>query len=428
MKVQNLVAREILDSRGNPTVEVELWLADGSHGRAAVPSGASTGTYEALELRDGDPSRYGGKGVTKAVRNVQESIAARLVGASFVDQAALDAILIELDGTDSKHSLGANAILGVSLAFAHAAASAAGVPLYTYVNELTSVHRELLIPLPLCNIINGGKHAKGSTDIQEFMILPVGARDFRQAVQMSANIFHALRDVLERAGYTTNVGDEGGFAPSLRRSNREAFEQMARAVDQAGYVLGSDVVLACDVAASELISGSGYHLATEERTLSSTELIAYYAELAHDFPIHSIEDGLGENDWAGWEAMTSQLGQRMQLVGDDLLVTNVKFIQRAIDERAANAVLIKPNQIGTLTETVAAVDLAHRAGWRAILSHRSGETEDTTIAHLAVGLGTGQIKIGSVSRGERTAKYNELIRIEEQLGDRVHFTGASILT
>lgn len=428
MKVQNLVAREILDSRGNPTVEVELWLADGSHGRAAVPSGASTGTYEALELRDGDPSRYGGKGVTKAVRNVQESIAARLVGASFVDQAALDAILIELDGTDSKHSLGANAILGVSLAFAHAAASAAGVPLYTYVNELTSVHRELLIPLPLCNIINGGKHAKGSTDIQEFMILPVGARDFRQAVQMSANIFHALRDVLERAGYTTNVGDEGGFAPSLRRGNREAFEQMARAVDQAGYVLGSDVVLACDVAASELISGSGYHLATEERTLSSTELIAYYAELAHDFPIHSIEDGLGENDWAGWEAMTSQLGQRMQLVGDDLLVTNVKFIQRAIDERAANAVLIKPNQIGTLTETVAAVDLAHRAGWRAILSHRSGETEDTTIAHLAVGLGTGQIKIGSVSRGERTAKYNELIRIEEQLGDRVHFTGASILT
>lgn len=428
MKVQNLVAREILDSRGNPTVEVELWLADGSHGRAAVPSGASTGTYEALELRDGDPSRYGGKGVTKAVRNVQESIAARLVGASFVDQAALDAILIELDGTDSKHSLGANAILGVSLAFAHAAASAAGVPLYTYVNQLTSVHRELLIPLPLCNIINGGKHAKGSTDIQEFMILPVGARDFRQAVQMSASIFHALRDVLDRAGYTTNVGDEGGFAPSLRRGNREAFEQMARAVDQAGYVLGSDVVLACDVAASELISGSGYHLATEERTLSSTELIAYYAELAHDFPIHSIEDGLGENDWAGWEAMTSQLGQRMQLVGDDLLVTNVKFIQRAIDERAANAVLIKPNQIGTLTETVAAVDLAHRAGWHAILSHRSGETEDTTIAHLAVGLGTGQIKIGSVSRGERTAKYNELIRIEEQLGDRVHFTGASILT
>lgn len=427
MKIKELNAREILDSRGTPTIEVELWLDDGSQGRAAVPSGASTGSYEALELRDGDPSRYRGKGVTKAIQNVREAITGAVVGTTFTDQAALDNALIALDGTDTKERLGANAILGVSLAFAHAAATSAALPLYAYVNSLASSRRELLLPLPLCNIINGGKHAKGSTDIQEFMVLPIGAETFRQAVQLSTEIFHALRDVLDKAGYNTNVGDEGGFAPSLRKGNREAFEHMARAVEQAGYKLGSDVVFGCDVAASELAGDGGYVLATEYRTLTSNELIGYYKELGDAFPIGSIEDGLGENDWHGWKALTAELGKRIQLVGDDLLVTNVKFIERAVAEQAANAVLVKPNQIGTLTETIAAVDLAHTSGWRAILSHRSGETEDTTIAHLAVGLGTGQIKTGSVSRGERTAKYNELIRIEEQLGNRARFAGAAAL-
>jgi len=392
-------------------------------GRAAVPSGASTGTLEACELRDGDTKRYGGKGVLNAVENVNGEIARAVVGQDVEDQSALDGRLIALDGTPNKSRLGANAILAVSLASARAAAAARAIPLFEYVGGLSSVPRTPLLPLPMCNIINGGKHAAGSTDIQEFMVMPVGAPSFREALRMCAEIFHALKKVLDKNGYGTTVGDEGGYAPHVKNGNRQALELIAQAVQAAGYRFGEDVAIALDPAASEFFADGVYDLATEQRKLSSAEMIEWYASLAKEFPIRSIEDGLAENDWDGWKVFTEKSGGSLQLVGDDLLVTNVSILERAIREKAGNAILIKPNQIGTLTETIAAVDMAHKAGWRAIVSHRSGETEDTTIAHLVVGLGTGQIKTGSASRTDRVAKYNELLRIEELLGDKAAFAG-----
>lgn len=420
-KIKKVWAREILDSRGNPTVEVDLWLDDESFGRAAVPSGASTGTHEAVELRDGDKGRYGGKGVLKAVLNVKTVIAKEIEGKEF-DQKSLDEALIKLDDTENKSNLGANAILAVSLAFAQAAAKREGKHLFEYVRELSKNPKPLSLPLPLCNIINGGKHAAGSTDIQEFMIAPVGAPSFKEALRMMAEVFHALAKVLKENGYGTTVGDEGGFAPAVKGGNREALELISKAVEKAGYKVGSDIVFALDVASSELREGEDYKLATENKSLSSEEMIQFYKNLQKEFPVVSIEDGLSEDDWDGWKKQTSEM-QDTQLVGDDLLVTNVKFLERGINEKAGNAILVKVNQIGSLSETIAAVDMAHDAGWNAIISHRSGETEDTSIAHIVVGLGTGQIKTGSVSRTDRTAKYNELLRIEESLGDKAKFAG-----
>ncbi len=428
MKIQSVRAREILDSRGNPTVEADVFLENGVMGRAAVPSGASTGTLEACELRDGDKKRYGGKGVLKAVGNVNGEIADAVVGMDVEKQSELDAKLIALDGTENKSRLGANAILAVSLAASNAAARAKNIPLFEYVHGLSSAPRDFVLPLPMCNIINGGKHAAGSTDIQEFMVMPIGAPTFREALRMCAEIFHALKKVLETKGYGTTVGDEGGYAPHVKNGNREALELIAEAVQAAGYRLGEDVAIALDPAASEFYADGVYDLATENRKLSSSEMIEWYTSLAKEFPIRSIEDGLAENDWDGWKAFTAKSGSSLQLVGDDLLVTNTSLLERAIKEKAANAILIKPNQIGTLTETIAAVDMAHKAGWHTVMSHRSGETEDTTIAHLAVGLGTGQIKTGSMSRSERTAKYNELLRIEEMLGDKAMFAGGNALS
>jgi enolase len=430
-KIKKVWAREILDSRGNPTVEVDLWLSASSadaFGRAAVPSGASTGTHEAVELRDGstplatseDKKRYGGKGVLKAVLNVNKEIAEEIGGKEF-DQKSLDEALIKLDGTENKGRLGANAILAVSLAFAKAAASSEGKHLFEYVRELSKNPKPLSLPLPLCNIINGGKHAAGSTDIQEFMIAPVGAPTFKEGLRMVAEIFHSLSKVLKDAGYGTTVGDEGGFAPAVKGGNKEALELISKATEKAGYKVGSDIVFALDVASSELREDGKYKLNTENKTLSSEEIIEFYKNLQKEFPVVSIEDGLGEDDWGGWKKQTEEM-QNTQLVGDDLLVTNVKFLERGINEKAGNAILVKVNQIGSLTETVAAVDMAHEAGWNAIISHRSGETEDTTISHIVVGLGTGQIKTGSVSRTDRTAKYNELLRIEEILGERAVFS------
>ncbi len=422
MKIKTIHAREIIDSRGNPTVEADVILDSDEFGRAAVPSGASTGSHEALELRDGDTTRYAGKGVLKAIEHVNGEIANALIGKDADDQKAIDETMIALDGTDTKSRLGANAILAVSLATAKAAAFAKQLRFFDYVHDLSAVPRDLILPLPLCNIINGGKHAAGSTDIQEFMIMPVGAPSFKEAVRMMAEVFHALQKVLEEKGYGTTVGDEGGYAPQVKAGNKEALELISLAVEKAGYVLGKDIKLALDVAASELYENGTYRLATENKTLTAEEMIEFYKNLAAEFPIVSIEDGLAEDDWEGWKKLTASMGDT-QLVGDDLLVTNVKFLERAIQEKAGNAILIKVNQIGTLTETIQAVDMAHAAGWKAIMSHRSGETEDTTIAHLAVGLGTGQIKTGSMSRTDRVAKYNELLRIEEQLGDKAVFAG-----
>ena len=423
MKIASLRAREILDSRGNPTVEADVLLQDGRIGRAAVPSGASTGSLEAHELRDGDTKRYGGKGVLNAVAHIAGEISAAVVGMDAEGQRALDEKLITLDGTPNKSRLGANAILAVSLANARAAAAARAIPLFQYVGALRSKKVAPLLPLPMCNIINGGKHAAGSTDIQEFMVMPVGATTFRDALRMCAEIFQSLKKVLEAKGYGTTVGDEGGFAPQVKKGNREALELVAEAIATAGYSLGTDVVLALDVAATELKAGDTYRLATEGKMLTSDNMVTWYASLAQEFPIRSIEDGLAEDDWEGWKKITAQLGDSMQLVGDDLLVTDTCILERAIREKAANSILIKPNQIGTLTETIAAVEMAQAAGWRTVMSHRSGETEDTTIAHLAVGLACGQIKTGSTSRSDRTAKYNELLRIEELLSDKAVFAG-----
>lgn len=415
MKIQAITARTVFDSRGFPTVEADVILEDGSLGRAAVPSGASTGAGEALELRDGGPA-FSGKGVTKAVRNVIERIAPALAGHDADDQAAIDQALLDLDGTDNKSNLGANATLAVSLATAKAAAASKHIPLYAHVAQLAG-NQALSLPMPMLNILNGGKHAEGSTDIQEFMIMPLGATSFAHAMQMASEIYHALAKVLRAKGYATTVGDEGGYAPQVAGGTTEALELISQAVTAAGYTLGQEVSIALDVASSELVNGEMYDFAREGKKFSSQELIAEYKTLADRFPIVSIEDGLGEDDWAGWQLLTTELGDKLQLVGDDLLVTNTKLLQKAIEQKAANAILIKPNQIGTLTETIQAVTMAQAAGWNTVMSHRSGETEDVTIAHLAVGLNTGQIKTGSFSRSDRIAKYNELLRIAEALPD-----------
>jgi len=413
--ITHVRARQILDSRGNPTVETDVLLEDGSMGRAAVPSGASTGSFEAHELRDGGEA-YGGKSVLQAVANVNAEIAEAVVGLDAAVQRTVDGTMRELDGTENKGRLGANAILAVSLAAAKAEALSRGLFFFEYVMDLSRLERSPLLPIPMCNLINGGKHAANSTDVQEFMILPIGAPSMSDAVRMAAEVFHELKRVLMTEGYNTTVGDEGGYAPMVQRGNREALELLTRAVEGAGYTPGTDISFAIDAAASEFLTeDDSYHLTSEDRSLDTNELIDMYASLVGEFPLISIEDGLAEGDWAGWKAFTERLGDKIQLVGDDLLVTNVSFLKRGIEEAAANAILIKPNQIGTLTETVEAVDTAHEAGWKAVVSHRSGETEDTTIAHLAVGLSTGQIKTGSMSRTDRVAKYNELLRIEEAL-------------
>lgn len=427
MKITDIRSRWILDSRGNPTVEVDVHLEDGSHGRAAVPSGASTGSHEAVEMRDG-AAEFGGKGVQKAVDFVRNEILPALQNVDALDQRAIDQTMIELDGTNNKGRIGANAILAVSLAVAKAAAASQKVPLYHYFAELAGNSvGDLTLPLPMMNIINGGKHASGSTDIQEFMIMPVSAPTFAECIRMGAEIFQSLGKVLKSKGYGTTVGDEGGYAPAVKNGNAEALELIAEATKNAGYELGTDVVLALDVAASELMDDGNYKLEAEGKTLSGEEMSAFYEDLCGRFPIASIEDGLGEDDWDGWQKLTQTLGDRVQLVGDDLLVTNTEFLKKGIETKAANAILIKVNQIGTLSETIDAVNMAHKAGWNAVMSHRSGETEDTTIAHLAVGLNTGQIKTGSLSRTDRVAKYNELLRIAEELGDNAVFAGKNAL-
>ena len=425
MNISDIRARQILDSRGNPTVEADVILEDGTLGRAAVPSGASTGSHEAIELRDGDAA-YGGKGVTKAVGFVNGEIKQALLGKDVTDQSGIDQIMIDLDGTPNKARFGANAILAVSLAAAKAASLSQKLPLYQYVANLAGTS-ELSLPLPMMNIINGGKHAANSTDIQEFMIMPVGAESFSHCIQIGAEIFQALGKVLHDKGYGTTVGDEGGYAPAVKNGNAEALDLISEAVAKAGYTLGEDVVLALDVASSELLEYGLYVLNTEGKKLNSEEMTAFYKDLTSRFPIRSIEDGLAEDDWDGWKTLNAELGDSVQLVGDDLLVTNTEFLKRGIEEHAANSILVKVNQIGSLTETIAAVKMAHDAGWTAVMSHRSGETEDTTIAHLAVGLNTGQIKTGSLSRTDRVAKYNELLRIEEVLGDNAVFAGRSAL-
>lgn len=412
-------AREILDSRGNPTVEVDVRLDDGSTGRAAVPSGASTGAYEAVELRDGDKQRYGGKGVLTAVENVNGIIARDLNGANAFDQRAIDRRLIELDGTANKGKLGANAILGVSLAVARAGANSVGLPLYKYLGGPSAS----TLPVPMVNILNGGKHAEGSSvDMQEFMVMPVGAPSFRECLRWSAEVFHALKKVLSDNGYPTMVGDEGGYGPSLK-SNGEALELIAEAVKKAGYKLGSDICLAMDPASTEFYENGKYVLAGEGKTLNADEMIAWYTDAAEKYPIISLEDGLSEDDWEGWRSLTAKLGDRMQLVGDDLYVTNTERLDRGIREAAGNSILVKLNQIGTLTETLDAVEMAHRAGFTAVISHRSGETSDSFVSDLVVATGAGQIKTGATSRMDRIEKYNQLLRIEEELGEAARFAG-----
>jgi len=413
-RIARLAAREILDSRGHPTIEVDVVLENGQVGRAAVPSGASTGQHEALELRDGDPARYGGKGVTKAIRHVHDLIAPALVGKDVEQQALIDQTLIALDGTENKGRLGANAILGASLAVAKAAAAARGTPLYRYLGG----HTATILPVPLMNVINGGAHADNNVDLQEFMIVPVGAATFADAMRFGAETFHSLSRVLKAHGYSTAVGDEGGFAPRLR-SNVEAIELILEAIAKAGYRAGSQVALALDPAASEFLDAGKYVFRKSDGSTRDAEgMIRFYAEWVRQYPIVSIEDGLAEDDWRGWKLLTTELGTKIQLVGDDLFVTDIRRLTRGIDEGAANAILIKLNQIGTLTETLQTMELAKSAGYRTVISHRSGETEDTTIAHLAVATAAGQIKAGSLSRTERICKYNQLLRIEEELGSR----------
>ncbi len=417
-KLIHIHAREVLDSRGNPTVEVEV-STDDHFASAIVPSGASTGEHEAVELRDGDAARYGGRGVLKAVESVNAVLADALMGDDVMDQAVLDQKMIELDGTANKSGLGANAILGVSLAVSKVAAMEAGLSYYHYLGQLGGVSDPKKMPVPMMNVLNGGRHAIKSTDIQEFMIMPVGAPSFLEALRMGAEIFHALKKIVEAKGFSSTVGDEGGFAPSLS-SNEEAIELILEAVQKAGYAPEKDVAIAMDAAASEFYKDGVYHLACEGRKLSSEEMIAFYQDLVDRYPIVSIEDPLDENDWSSFKLMTEKMGDRLQIVGDDLLVTNTEFLQRAIDEKACNSILIKLNQIGSLTETIQAIQMAHQAGFTAVVSHRSGETEDTTIADLAVGLETGQIKTGSLSRTDRIAKYNQLLRIEEALSESVY--------
>jgi enolase len=422
--ITGLYAREVLDSRGNPTVEVDVQLDSGAWGRAAVPSGASTGAREAVELRDADKQRYRGKGVRNAVRNVEETIAPEIEGMDAFEQAAVDRALLELDGTPNKSALGANAILAVSLAVARAGADDAGLPLYSYLGGVGA----RLMPVPMLNVLNGGAHADNGLDFQEFMLVPAGAESFSGALRMGSEIFHTLRELLLEKGLSTGVGDEGGFAPNLA-SNTAALDLFLQAIEKAGYRPGEDVLLALDVAASEFAeSGGRYRLRRENLVLSSEEMVHRYEQLIERYPIVSIEDGLGEDDVAGWGAMTRKIGNRVQLVGDDVFVTNPAIIQQAIKNGLANAVLIKVNQVGTLTETLEAVELAKRAGYGTVISHRSGETEDTFVADLAVAVNAGQIKTGSVSRGERTAKYNQLLRIEEELGHAASWPGRSLYT
>ncbi len=419
--IATILGREILDSRGNPTVEVDVVLKDGHHGRAAVPSGASTGAHEAHELRDGG-TRYGGKGVKKAVAAVNGEIRDAFTGFDAADQAGLDRLLRNLDGTENKKRLGANAILGVSLATAKAEASSRGEPLYRYLGGADAT----LLPVPMMNIVNGGAHADNPIDFQEFMIVPVGAASIAEAVRMGAEVFHALRRALKDAGHTTAVGDEGGFAPNLASTN-EALDFVMAAIETAGYRAGDDMVLALDVAATELYDDGRYLLQGEKRSLTADQMTSYYTELVSNYPIFSIEDGMAEDDWEGWRTLTHALGARCQLVGDDLFVTNVARLKEGIDQRVANAILVKVNQIGTLTETLDAVGMAQEAGYAAVMSHRSGETEDATIADLAVATNCGQIKTGSLARSDRVAKYNQLIRIEEELGARARYAGRSVL-
>jgi len=419
--IESVQAQEILDSRGNPTIEVEVYLEDGSFGRAAVPSGASTGVHEALELRDGDKTRYGGKGVSKAVANVNTLIADELIGWDATDQIALDMMLLELDGTPNKAKLGANAILGTSLAAAKAAANAVGLPLYRYIG---GVYAHVL-PVPMMNILNGGAHtAWQSTDAQEFMVMPLGAPTFSEAVRWGAEIYHALKTVLKSHGYATLVGDEGGYAPNLK-ANVEAVEVILEAIEKAGFKAGKDVAIALDPAASEFYDEEKkiYNLRTEGKQLDPAQMVDFWKAWVEQYPIVSIEDGLGQDDWDGWKIMTAALGDKIQIVGDDLLVTNPKRVKRAIEEKACNSLLVKVNQIGSLTETIEAVSLCQRNGWTAVTSHRSGETEDSTIADLAVALNTGQIKTGAPARSDRVAKYNQLLRIEAELGDTAKYAG-----
>ncbi|HBB41080.1 MAG TPA: phosphopyruvate hydratase [Proteobacteria bacterium] len=420
MEIINVQAREILDSRGNPTVEVEVDLASGAHGRAAVPSGASTGSHEAVELRDGDTSRYLGKGVRRAVDHVNETIADTVIGMDASQQAAIDATLIDLDGTPNKGELGANAILGTSLAVAKAAADASGLPLYRYLGGAGA----RLMPVPMMNILNGGSHADNNVDIQEFMILPVGAPSFCEGLRMASEVFHTLKGVLKSKKLATTVGDEGGFAPNLT-SNEQALQVIVEGIEKAGYRPGADIALALDPAASEFYRDGRYHLAAEaEPERDADGMIAYWKGLVERYPIVSIEDGLAEDDWEGWARLNATLGDRIQLIGDDLFVTNTELLARGIREHSANSILIKLNQIGTLTETFAAIEMARRAGYTAVVSHRSGETEDTTIADFAVACGCGQIKTGSLCRTDRIAKYNQLLRIEEELGEQAIYRGA----
>ena len=418
MIIEEIIAREIVDSRGNPTVEVDVYLDDGTMGRAAVPSGASTGTREAVELRDTDSARYGGKGVLRAVENVNDVIANEISGMRATDQATIDRIMIELDGTPNKGKLGANAILGVSLAVAKAAANWVSLPLYRYLGGPNARR----LPIPMMNILNGGKHADNNVDLQEFMVMPVGASSFAEALRMGAEVYHALKKVLAKDGMSTAVGDEGGFAPNLP-SNESAIQAIIRAIEQAGYAPGSDASIALDPAASEFYKDGKYNLAGEGKVLGSAQMVDYYAGLTEKYPIVSIEDGLAEDDWEGWGLLTKRLGKSVQLVGDDLFVTNTEYLRKGIEVGVANSILIKVNQIGTLTETLDAIEMAKRAGYTAVVSHRSGETEDATIADIAVATNAGQIKTGSASRTDRIAKYNQLIRIEEQLGDAAIYPG-----
>lgn len=414
--IRDIKARQVLDSRGNPTVEADVYLTSGQAARAIVPSGASTGEGEALELRDGDPKYYGGKSVSKAVWNVNNKIREVLIG-NTADQGQVDRLMLELDGTDNKSQLGANAILAVSLATAKVLAKAKGMPFYQYVAALAGTTSEMSLPLPMMNVMNGGMHADWCTDLQEYMIMPVGASTIDEAVRMGAEVFHTLKEILKERGYPVMVGDEGGYGPQVRDGNNEPLDCIMEAIEAAGYEPGKQIAIAMDPAASEFWVDDHYELKTDGSWKTADDMIDWYDWMTDNYPIVSIEDGLGENDWAGWKAMTERLGKKIQIVGDDLFVTNVKLLEKGIEEKAANAILIKPNQIGTLSETIAAVKMAKKAGYRTVMSHRSGETEDTSIAHLAVGLGTGQIKTGSLSRSERICKYNELMRIAEDRPD-----------
>ncbi|SKA93601.1 enolase [Caloramator quimbayensis] len=423
VEIIDVYAREVLDSRSNPTVEVEVELEDGTIERAIVPSGASTGEFEAVELRDDDKSRYFGKGVLKAVQNVNEVISTELIGMNALNQIEIDKALIEIDGTDNKGNLGANAILGVSLAVARAAAKTLGLPLYRYIGGVNSN----ILPVPMMNILNGGKHADNNVDIQEFMIMPIGAESFSQSLRMCSEVYHTLKKVLNSKGYNTSIGDEGGFAPNLKY-NEEAIEIILESIEKAGYKSGSDISIAIDVAASELFrkEDNKYHLEGEGKVLSSDEMVDFYESLINKYPIISLEDGLSEDDWDGWKVLTQRLGKKLQLVGDDLFVTNTNRLSKGIEMGIANSILIKLNQIGTLTETIEAIEMAKHAGYTAVVSHRSGETEDTTIADLVVAMNTGQIKTGAPARTDRVAKYNQLLRIEDDLGNTARYLGKKV--